>query len=184
MDAARAAVSELHASVSSMVHPACALDCEGINLSATGKLTLLQIAYEPSPGSQNSSPTCLLFDVLALGSLEVLRAFLEDPSIVKVRLSSAAKVQGLGLYALYTLTATAVDCRVPDHRCKYSLHGCHILRACVLDLGLYAVPMHTPGQHRASRQNTHTTDRGIPCALTLWTPCSKLLGRGYKLFRV
>ena len=84
MEDARAIVSELYVSVGSMVQPVCALDCEGIQLSATGKLTLLQIAYV-SPNRPTAIPTCLLFDVQELGSLEVLRDFLEDPSIVKVK---------------------------------------------------------------------------------------------------
>eukprot|EP00397_Hematodinium_sp_SG-2012_P009911 GEMP01010010.1.p1 GENE.GEMP01010010.1~~GEMP01010010.1.p1 ORF type:complete len:753 (+),score=166.17 GEMP01010010.1:294-2552(+) len=57
-----------------------ALDCEGVNLSATGKLTLVQIAISTGIDSIH----CYLFDAEALGRVEVLRGILENPSLIKV----------------------------------------------------------------------------------------------------
>ena len=41
----------------------CVFDCEGVNLSATGELTLLQIAYE---SSLTNNIECVIFDILSL----------------------------------------------------------------------------------------------------------------------
>ena len=41
----------------------CVFDCEGVNLSATGELTLLQIAYE---SYLTNNIECVIFDILSL----------------------------------------------------------------------------------------------------------------------
>merc|ERR1719253_1474962 len=70
--------------------PVIAVDCEGVNLSATGELTLIQVAF----ASGRSLHVCV-FDVLALGvGIRVLHRILEEPAPVKlvhdVRMDAAA----------------------------------------------------------------------------------------------
>jgi hypothetical protein len=64
-------------------HPVFAVDCEGVHLSATGQLTLLQVASF-NAGDFGGEVRVHIFDVLAMGSLESLRRFLEDVSVIKV----------------------------------------------------------------------------------------------------
>merc|ERR1719253_1525982 len=58
--------------------PVIAVDCEGVALSATGELTLIQVAF----ASGRSLHVCV-FDVIALGvGIRVLHRILEEPSPV------------------------------------------------------------------------------------------------------
>jgi hypothetical protein len=65
-------------------HPVFAVDCEGVSLSATGKLTLLQVAMSAYNDDRGEVVRIFIFDILAMGSLESLRGFLESEAIIKV----------------------------------------------------------------------------------------------------
>jgi hypothetical protein len=67
----------------SRFHPVFMVDCEGVHLSATGQLTLLQVASF-NAGGFGGKLRVQIFDVLAIGSLESLRRFLEDNLVIKV----------------------------------------------------------------------------------------------------
>lgn len=65
-----------------------AFDCEGVDLGATGELTLLQVAFFDSGNSQDSEQEfCVkIFDICALGhaGMQYLKDFLEDSGTLKL----------------------------------------------------------------------------------------------------
>lgn len=91
LNAAVAAVGQLRAAT------VIAVDCEGVKLSATGELTLVQVAFASS-----TRLNVLVFDVVALGrGVRVLHRILEEPRPLKlvhdVRMDAAALHRQFGI---------------------------------------------------------------------------------------
>jgi len=119
-----------------------AVDCEGVNLSATGELCLLQVAFVAGHGLE-----CYLVDTLSLKhdqeALDLLRAILEDAEIVKLihdaRMDYAALKHQFGITMqgvldtqlaheeiagtmLGSMSQFLALCCVPAHSQKVSIH--------------------------------------------------------------
>lgn len=91
LNAAVAAVGQLRAAT------VIAVDCEGVKLSATGELTLVQVAFASS-----TRLNVLVFDVVALGrGIRVLHRILEEPRPLKlvhdVRMDAASLHRQFGV---------------------------------------------------------------------------------------